>query len=317
MKAIVFEEFGGSKNLKIKEVAKPTAKKNEVLIKIHHTAVNPVDWKIREGYLQELMPHQLPIIPGWDVAGAIEEVGDEVNDWKVGDKVMAYARLPEVKHGTYAEHIILPSDYLGKIATKLATQQAASIPLVGLTAYQALTKVLKLKENEKVLITGGAGGVGSFAIQFAKNLGAVVFTTGSLQKHEYLKSLGADHVIDYRDSDYLEQLKSLSGDGFDVILDCVGGESLGSVWDLANKNARLVSIVEAPDAKAAGREDVQASFYFVEPSGDDLSGIASQFEKGDLKLPNISVGSIKDAAKLQDENMERRVVGKVVMKIDF
>jgi len=177
MNAIIFDTFGSSDVLKIGTSSTPQPKAGEVLIKISHTSVNPVDWKIREGYLQGFLPHALPIIPGWDVAGTIVARGEGAEDFEIGDRVFAYARLPEVKNGTYAEYIALPENYVARLSDDLKNEEAAGIPLVALTAYQALHENVKVQRGDRVLITAGAGVVGSLAIQFAKLAGAVVTTT--------------------------------------------------------------------------------------------------------------------------------------------
>lgn len=317
MKAVAFEKFGSSDQLKVQEVPLRELKTGEVLVKIHFTSVNPVDWKIREGYLKDFLPHQFPIVCGWDASGEIAEVAPDVKNWQVGTKVMAYTRLPKVHAGSYAEYICLPQEYLANVPSNISLEQAAAIPLVGLTAYQALHRVTHLKKGEDILITAGAGGVGSLAIQIAKAVGANVTATAQSANHSYLKELGVDHCVDYTKPNVLEALKATAPSGFQVVFDCSGGESLQQAWQVVAKGGRLVSIVDVPDAAKVGRADVQASYHFVEPVGKELSEIASLLQSKKLVPPNIEVMSVKNAAKAQDENRTRRVRGKVVLKIDF
>jgi NADPH2:quinone reductase len=317
MKAVVFKEFGTSNVLEISDISKPTPAQGEVLIRISHTSVNPVDWKIREGHLQDLLPHIFPIVPGWDVAGEIEEVGEGVDNFHEGDLVYAYARKPTVQQGTYAEYITLPTSSVAPLPIGVAPSEAASVPLVGLTAWQGLVEFSKVTSGEDVLITAGAGGVGSFAIQFAKAKGARVITTASAKNHDYLKSLGADEVIDYTKEDVVESIKKLAPDGIDVVFDGAGGESLDQAFQVLKRKGRLVSIVDAPDEKRAADLDAKATFVFVEPNGEQLVEIGRLIESGVVRLPALQVESIREAKKFQDLNQTRHVRGKIVLKIDF
>ena len=308
MKAVIFESFGSASVLKFSDVEKPVVAPGEVLIKISHTAVNPVDWKIREGYLQSMIPHVFPIIPGWDVSGVIAAVASDVQDFDVGQEVFAYARKPEVHAGTYAEYIVLPSSFVARKPKVLSPAQAAAVPLVGLTAFQALKEIVKVKAGDIVLVTGGAGGVGSFAIQFVKQAGGIVVTTTSARNLDYVKGLGADHVIDYSKEDLRVRSQALAPKGFDVIFDAVGGETLKIAESLLASEGKLVSIVETP---------AKGVFHFVYPNGSQLADIAALFDSGKLQLPAIEVRSIRDAVKAQEDSATHRVRGKIVLTIDF
>ena len=309
MKAIVYSEFGNETVLRQGEVAAPALAGNEVRIAISHTSVNPVDWKIREGYLKEMFPHIFPIVPGWDAAGTVVEIGAQAKQFKVGDKVFAYTRLPNVQHGTYAESIALPETAVALIPNTLSEAQAAAVPLTGLTAFQALREIAGLKKGDNVFISGGAGGVGSFAVQFAKLLGAnKVVTTASKGNFDYLQSLGADSVIDYTSQNVVGVAKQLVPQGFDVVFDTVGGEALADAAQLLAPEGNLVSIVDTPE---------KGKFHFVYPSGEHLKEIASWFESGKLRVPEIQVRPIGEAAAAQKENAQRHVRGKVVLKVAF
>ena len=309
MKAILFNQFGGSQVLTQGEVATPKAAKGEVVVKIGYTSVNPVDWKIREGYLQSMLPHQFPIIPGWDAAGQVTEVGEGVTKFKIGDSVFAYTRLPTVQAGTYAEFIALPAENVALSPKSLSTAEAAGIPLVGLTAYQAIHEVTKLRAGERILVTGGAGGVGSLAIQIAKAAGAHVTATASAGNLDYLRGLGADEVLDYQSKDYDASLKKLSGQGFDVLFDAVGGDILARAELLVKaKGGRVVSIVDTPKT---------GSFHFVYPNGEQLAKLSTMLDAGTLKAPAITIRNIKEAKAAQEESATHRGRGKVVLKIEF
>jgi NADPH2:quinone reductase len=308
MKAVVFDRFGPAEVLHTTDVATPAAKAGEVLIKISHTSVNPVDYKIRLGYLEKALPHRFPIIPGWDAAGEIAAVGPDVRGFSVGERVYAYTRLPEVHAGTYAEYIALPAGAVAKAPAKLSDAEAAAIPLVALTAYQALHEVVRVKAGDQVLVTGGAGGVGSFAVQLAKLAGAIVTTTAGTANQAYVKELGATNAIDYTKSDVTQAARQIAPAGFDIVLDAVGGRSLQEASGLLKDGGRLVSIVDAP---------ARGSYHFVYPNGEQLGEIARLFDDGKLAAPAIKIGSVKDAAAAQQESEQRHIRGKLVLKIDF
>ena len=191
MKAAYFEEFGGTEKIKVGQMEIPELREGEVLVKIRAAGVNPVDAIILAGKYKDMMPHNLPAIPGWDVAGTVTDRGHGARRFTVGEEVYAYARRPEVKWGTYAEYITIPESYLSN-KPKISYEEAAGIPLAGLTAYQGIYEAGNLKENQTVLILGASGGVGSFGIQLAKAKGANVIGVASEENHKYMKSLGAD-----------------------------------------------------------------------------------------------------------------------------
>lgn len=310
MKAIIFDTFGPASVLKQSQVSNPTPKKGEVLIRISHTSVNPVDWKIREGYLKDMLPHVFPVISGWDAAGEVVALGEAVTNFKVGDAVYAYARLPEVHSGTYAELIALPESYVAHKPKGISFAEAAAVPLVALTAYQALHEVAKIGMGDRVLITGAAGGVGSFALQFAKIAGVTVTATAGAANQEYLRELGADYTVNYQGPDAWKNVSDSAPEGFDVILDTVGGDTLAQSIKIARGNTRIVSIVERPPAGSG-------EYHFVYPSGSQLEEIGKLFDSGLLRSPSLSIRSIKDAASAQAENAARHTRGKIVLAVDF
>ena len=317
MKAVYLESFGSNEVLKIGEIAKPVAAANEVLIRLSHTSVNPVDYKIRDGHLQGLLPHKLPVVLGWDAAGVIEAVGPGVSSFKPGDRVFAYARKEVVQNGTYAEYITLPVTSVAIAPKSVDGAAAAAIPLVALTAWQSLFDFADLKAGESVFIPGGSGGVGSFAIQLAKIKGARVITSASTRNKEYLKGLGADAVVDYTKDDVAAKVLEFAPNGVDVVFDCVGAETQTEAWRVVKKSGRFVSIVDSPDETFAKTLNVKSGFWFVQPDAPRLALLSELVDSGKLKLPAISVRSIKDAAKALAEVETRRVQGKIVLKIDF
>lgn len=313
MKAIGIKEFGGIDKLAIIEVPKPKPSPNELLIEVVYTAVNPVDWKIREGYLKNWMPHEFPIILGWDVSGTVAAVGDGAHGFKVGDAIYAYCRKPVVQWGTYAEFVTFDANNVAKMPKNISYAQAAAIPLVGLTAWQAIFDDAKLKKGETILIHAGAGGVGSMAIQFAKHAGAYVYTTASKSNHDYVKKLGADVAIDYKNG-FVNEIKKLVPQGLDVVLDCVGGQTLKDSVQLLKQGGRLVSIVDKPDHELE-KKHIHASFVFVAPNGKQLAEIGRLIEEDKIIVPKIEEMPLKEAAAAQQKNREGHTQGKIVLKV--
>lgn len=308
MKAIAFQKFGTSAELSTITVDTPPVGDNDVRIKISHTSVNPVDWKIRLGYLKDMFPHEFPVIPGWDAAGTIDSVGRHVDGFRPGDRVYAYTRLPTIHFGTYAEFITVPGNYVAPMPAGLSFAQGAATPLVALTAYQALHNVARLKKGESVLVLGAAGGVGSFAVQFASIAGAVVTATASRKNHDYLTSLGTAHPIDYTSGDWPVAARHFAPKGFDVILDAVGGDTLKACYTALSPRGRLVSVVDTPE---------KGSFHFVQPSGAELRTISELYSSGRLKPPEVNVMPVTEAARAQDLNQQRHVRGKIALEVLF
>ncbi|PUU90241.1 NADP-dependent oxidoreductase [Halanaerobium sp.] len=311
MKAIVIEHYGDEEELKENELAKPEPEADEVLIEIKAAAVNPIDWKLRYGYLKEKFPFEFPIVLGWDAAGIIEKVGENVDAFQKGDRVFVRPEL--TNRGTYAEYTTAKAELVAKIPDNINFKEAAAVPLAGLTAYQTLVDVGNLDSGEKVLIHAGAGGVGNFAIQIAKNLGAYVATTASTKNVEFLKSLGADEVIDYTKDDFSQELED-----YDLVVDTLGGEVQERSFDVLKKGGKLVSIVKEPDQEKTEKLGVEAKFHWLIPDGKELASLAEMMKKENLKpvvgtvFPFTAQG-LKDAHELSETHHAR---GKIVIKID-
>lgn len=315
MKAIVIESFGDVEKLHFDEVPTPQPGDNEVQIQILYTGVNPVDWKIREGYLKKKFPHEFPIILGWDAAGIVTATGKNVRKLKKGDEVFAYCRKPTVKWGTYAEFTCFDADNVALKPKNINFAQAAGVPLAGLTAWQALFDFAKLKKGETILIHAGAGGVGGLAIAFAKNAGANVITTASTENHAYVKKLGAHHAIDYRKNNFDQELKKLAPQGVDVVLDTIGGDTLIKSLDVLKPQGRLVSIIEQLDPKIAQDKNIRFGYVFVSPNGLQLKQIAELIEQGKVLPPNIHELPFSDAKKAQELSKTGHTKGKIVLKV--
>ncbi len=242
MKALLQTGYGKPRpNLKISDYDKPKAGHGEVLIEVHAASVNPVDYKIIKGNLKTIRNPKLPAPIGFDVSGVVCEVGEGVGNFKVGDEVYSSVDIPQI--GTIAEYVAAQAEHVALKPKKLSHSEAATIPLVGLTAYQAIVGYLNLQEGQKILIHAGSGGVGSFAIQLAKSMGAFVATTTSTRNTELVKQLGADLVIDYTKENYIEVIKD-----YDAVLDTLGGIYAYDALKVVKKNGQVVSIAGPKDA---------------------------------------------------------------------
>lgn len=306
-RAVVIEEYGHADQLKESEVTLPELGEHQVLVRVKATSVNPIDWKLREGYLAQMMPWDFPIILGWDVAGEIAEVGSEVKDWQVGQAV--FARPETTRFGTYADYTIVDDHLLANKPDSVSFEDAAAVPLAGLTAYQALFTHGKLKAGEKVLIHAGAGGVGIYAIQLAKNAGATVITTASGKNHGLLKELGADQVIDYRTTDFSEALEDI-----DLVFDTMGGDVQKDSFKVLNKDGRLISIVGQPDEELAKSVAVAESIW-LQPDGKQLQEMADLMSEGKVKsivghTYPLTAAGVKEAHELSATHHAK---GKIVL----
>ena len=321
MKAVVLDEFGGPDVLQYRDMPVPPYGETEVLIKVQAAGVNPADWKMREGWLAKAFTHQLPVIPGWDLAGTVEALGAEVSGLEIGSAVYAYNRLDIVQHGSFAEYSIADASMVAPLPANLDFVTAATIPLTVLTAWQALVEFCALRAGESVLITAGAGGVGGFAIQIAKHLGAKVCTTASSHNHDYVRELGADLAIDYRTEDIKSAVSEFSSGGVDVVFDCSGSENVALNFEyVKNGGGRIVTINglldTVPTLDRLGEEhQVKAGLMFVEPNGAQLAEISGLLEKGRLKPLPVQVFPLEQAAEALALSEAGHVRGKLALQI--
>ena len=332
MKAFIIDKYKRKDGGRIGEIPKPELGDNDVLVQIHAAGLNLLDSKIRSGEFKLILPYKTPFILGHDVAGVIIKVGARVQQFKVGDEV--YARPADHRIGTFAEFIAIKEADVAMKPKKLTMEEAASIPLVGLTAWQALIEKGNLKKGQKVFIQAGSGGVGTFAIQLAKHLGATVATTTSATNIDLVKSLGADVVIDYKKDDFEKILQ-----GYDLVLNSQDGKTLEKSLRILKPGGKLISISGPPDpdfAKEMGapwfvklilrllssgvrrkakRLNVRFSFLFMRANGDQLKEITSLINSDTIK-PVIDrvfpFGSTKEALSYVESG---RAKGKVVVKI--
>ncbi len=312
MKAITIDQFGDVSELHSAEVPTPQPESNEVQIEIKFSGVNPVDWKIREGMLKNWIPHEFPLIPGWDGSGTIKSIGEGVTGVSTGDEVYFYCRKPTVQWGTYAEVFCCPADAMAPKPKKLNFAEAASIPLTALTAWQAFYDHASIEKGQTVFIHAGSGGVGSMAIQFAKAAGATVITTTSGKNSAYVKKLGADHVIDYTKQDFVAEVKKLCPEGVDIVLESIGGEVEEKSFSILRPGGHLASIVN----NQVEHPSISCSFVFVTPNGTQLKEIGKLIDAGKVVAPSLEIIEMSDAAIAQEKSAAGHTQGKIVLKIE-
>ena len=308
MKAIRIHEYGGPEVLSIDEVPVPEPGKDEVLVRVHATSVNPVDWKIREGLRKEKFPSKLPLTIGWDVSGVVEQVGEKVSNLRKGDEV--YGRPDPTKNGAYAEYIVVKASLLGIKPLGIGHTEAAAVPLAGLTAWQGLFDYGLLKEGQKVLIHAAAGGVGSYAVQFAKSKGAYVIGTASDQNIEFLKRLGADEVIDYNMESFEMRLNDI-----DLVLDTIGGDTQLKSIEVLKPGGRLITTLAAEFVTEAKAKDVHLIAYVVQSIPAQLVEIAKMIDAGKIKPIIDQVLPFIDARKAHMSIEGGHTRGKIVLQV--
>ena len=332
MKAFIVDRYGSKDGLRAGEMPDPEVREDDVLVQIHAAGVNLLDSKIRNGEFKRILPYRLPLILGNDVAGVVVRVGSRVRRFEPGDEV--YARPDQDRIGAFAEFISMNENAVAIKPKKLTMEEAASIPLVGLTAWQVLIERANLKKGQKVLIHAGSGGVGTFAIQLAKHLGAIVATTASTANLDLVKGLGADIVIDYRKDDFETVLHD-----YDVVLNSLGGETLEKSLRVLKPGGKLVSISGPPDPdfakqigsswilrlamrllsyrirKKAKRHHVSYSFLFMRASGDQLREIASLIDSGTIRPVVDRVFAFESTKEALAYVEKGRARGKVIVKV--
>jgi alcohol dehydrogenase len=332
MKAFVVDRYGKKESLHSTDVPEPVLREDEVLIQVHAAAVNLLDSKLRDGEFKLILPYRTPFVLGHDVAGVVVRVGARVRQFKPGDEV--YSRPDDFRMGTFAELVAVKEDSVAIKPRNISMEEAASLPLVGLTAWQALVEKARLQKGQKVFIQAGSGGVGTFAIQLAKHLGATVATTTSTGNVAWVKSLGADVVVDYKQDDFETVLS-----GYDVVLNSQDGKTLKKSLQVLQAGGQLISISGPPDPafaeeikapwlvkqvmrvlslgtrRQAKQLNVGYSFLFMKASGSQLRQITPLIESGAIR-PVIDKVFPFDATNEALAYVESgRAKGKVVIKV--
>jgi NADPH:quinone reductase-like Zn-dependent oxidoreductase len=307
MRAAIYDQYGGAEVLSVREVADPPVGPDTVLVRARATSVNPVDWKIREGYLQGAYPHHLPIIPGWDVAGVVEAVGPAVRTGvKVGDEVFGYVRRDDVAFGTTAELVPAPERTVARKPEGLSFEEAAALPLAGMTAYQCLVEALDVQAGERVLIHAASGGVGHFAVQIAKALGAHVIGTAGPDNQDWVRELGADEVLDYTAGPISKQLD----ERVDAVVDLIGGDALEDAPEQVHDGSRVVSVIDPDTVLGQG-----GHYVFVRPSRENLQALTGLVESGKLAVTVAETFDLDHAADAHRFSEGGHPRGKVVITI--
>lgn len=307
MKAISYARYGGPEVLELGEVDDPKVGPDSVLVKVRAAGVNPVDWKCREGYLDPVLPAVFPVVPGWDVAGVVVQPGPAVPEFAVGDEVIGYVREDVLSGGTFAEYVAAPVRTLARKPRSLSFEEAAGLPLAGLTAYQVLHRVLGVKRGETVLVHAAAGGVGSIAVQLAAHLGARVIGTASEHNHDYVRGLGGEPVS-YGDG-LVERVRGLAPEGVDAVFDTVGGDALRASVNLLAPDGRLASITDPEVVDFGGH------YWFVRPDPQDLSHLSDLADQGALTIHVSETFPLSRAAEAHRLNQEGRTRGKIVVTL--
>jgi NADPH:quinone reductase-like Zn-dependent oxidoreductase len=307
MKAVCIHSFGGPEVLKLETVDIPEPKDDEVLIKVHAASVNPVDYKIRAGQYPPVKEQQLPKVLGRDVSGTIERCGRAVRKFSAGDAV--YAML-DAGSGGYAEYATVKADICSRKPERLDYPSAAAIPLAGLTAWQGLFDQGNLHAGQRVLIHGGAGGVGHLAIQFAKAKGAIVCTTVSSQDVEFVRSLGADEVVDYKTERFEDKLHDV-----DLVFDLVAGDIQERSWSVLKDGGTMISTLAKPSEVKAREHHATATNYVAQPDGGELAEIGRLIDEGKVR-PYVTASYPLDHVAQAQQLLEREHPhGKVVLQV--
>lgn len=322
MRAVVIDRLGGSEVLRLAEVQKPSPGPGEVLIRVHCAGVNPADWKCRQGYLSQFISYRFPFVLGFDLAGTVAAAGEGVAGFAAGARVFAQSDVGAGKWGAYAEYVCVSQDSVVRMPDNLGFAQAAAVPTPALAAWAGLFEDGGLQAGQTVLIHGGGGAVGGFAIQFAKAAGARVAATCSADNLDYVESLGCERAIDYRAEDVLAATRDWSQGGVDLLLDCVGCGTLPAGLDLLRPGGLLVAILTlaegdaGPDHAAAARRGLRSAVtYSKMPSGASLGRIAALLESGRVRPPRLETLPLEQVAKAQDLLQSGQAKVKLVLRV--
>lgn len=334
MQALVLSGYGGPEKTALTEVPQPAPRANQLLVRVHAAGLNPVDYKTRDGALKIIHKYPLPIVMGNELSGVVESTGQAVTRFAKGDRV--YARVDKKLMGTFADYAVVDENHAARMPVSLNFPQAAAVPLAGLTALQALRDELHIRAGDRIFIPGGAGGVGSFAIQLAKHFGAYVATTASPRGEALVRRLGADVVIDYQRDRFEERLS-----GYDCAFDLVGGDTLARLWPVLKRGGRVVSIAGMPEPTTA-RKDLESGYglaalfwiaslttrwhaaqhgisyryLFMHPSSADLAWLALLIDDNKLEVVIDRVFPFAQAKEAMAYVESGRAKGKVVLAME-
>jgi alcohol dehydrogenase len=312
MKSVQISEYGSSDVIKINEISPiPSPLTGKILAEVIAAGVNPVDWKIREGYFRDMMPLQFPSTLGMDFAGIIKQIGEDVpSDFSQGDEIYGQASIFSGGSGAFAELALANKDSIAHKPKTLNHFQAAALPLVGVSAWQALVEHIGLSDGQKILIHGGAGGIGSIGIQLAKNLGAYVATTVSPNDKQFTQELGADQVIDYKTQSFEEMLHD-----YDAVFDNVGGQTYVRSFKVLKKGGIIVSMLEQPNSELMNQYGIRAIFQFTQVNRERLTKLAQWVDQNNIKVNVDKIFSLDEASKALDYQKDVHPRGKVILTV--
>lgn len=305
MQAVRVLNYGGAEQLVLEQVPRPEPQAQEVLLRVHAAGVNPVDWKIRQGMMKGMISIQFPYTPGTDLAGVIEEVGSGVTTFQKGQAVYG-----ETTHGSYAEYAVASTNILAAKPKNLDYDQAASVPMGAMTAWQAIFDHGGLQAGQRILIHGAAGGVGLFAVQFAKWKGAYVIGTASASNGDFVRSLGADMFVDYKST----PIETVAHD-MDVVLDTIGGDTQDRSWQVLKPGGILVSVVAPPSEEKAKQYGVRATIMRMQGNSELLQTITGLIETEQVKTTIAQTLPLAEAAQAQKTSESSHSRGRIVLHV--
>ena len=314
MKSIQIKKYGGSDVVEVNKTASvPSISSGKILVNVKASGVNPSDWKIREGYFQQMAPLQFPSTLGGDFSGIVKQIGEDddiSSDFKQGDDVYGCASVLKDGSGAFAELALVNKDSIAYKPKSLNYVVAAGLPLVGICAWQALVENIGLSKDQKILIHGGAGGIGSIAIQLANHLGAYVTTTVSTNDKQFVQELGADHIIDYKKENFEDVIHD-----YDAVLDTVGGETYIRSFKVLKKGGIIVSTLEQPNSEIMNQYGIRAIFQFAQVNRERLTKLAQWVDQNNVKVNVDKTFPLDEAAKALDYQKDVHPRGKVVLTV--
>jgi NADPH:quinone reductase-like Zn-dependent oxidoreductase len=308
MNAIRIHNYGGPEVLRYEEAPRPRLKKGEVLVRVHAAGVNPLDGKVRAGELKEIIQHKLPLIPGWDVSGVVAEVGAGVSQFKRGDEVFTMA--DPTRDGAYADYIAVREAMVAMKPKSLHHVRAAAAPVSVLTAWRSLFDLGHLQSGQRILIHGGSGGVGHFAVQLAKWKGAYVLATDSTKNQELLRKLRANEAVDYTSEKFEDVVHNV-----DIVLDTIGGETQERSWGVLKQGGVLISLVQPPSEQKAKQFGVRGVMCSVQPDGEQLNKIAKLIDSARLRPTIDRILPLSEARRAHELSQNGQVHGKIVLRV--
>jgi NADPH:quinone reductase-like Zn-dependent oxidoreductase len=305
IKAIQVHDYGNADQLKLEQIPQPQPQQGEVLVRVHAAGVNPADWKLRSGMMKAFRPATFPYVPGADLAGVVEKVGPGVTTFQPGQAVFGRS-----SNGSYAEYSLAPANALALKPKSLGYDEAATIPVGATTAWQALFDHGNLQPGQRVLILGGAGGVGLFAVQFARWKGAHVIATASTSNVDFVRSLGAETVIDYTKTRVEDEVHDI-----DLVFDTVGGTALPTAWPTLKRGGTLVSIAGQPDEVKARELGIRTARFSAQVNSELLNTFAQLIDEGQVKTVVGTVFQLSEAGKAQELSQGGHGRGRIVLHI--